>query len=222
MSGMSTNRQGGYINALLIPLILAIVLLFSTAGFSAWAFNSRQDYKNHSDQKSATAAAAAVKATQTADAALYAEQAKSPLKTFVGPAQYGSITVQYPKTWSGYVIANTSIPLSAYFQSDVVPDVTSQNNAYALRIQVLNQTYAQVLQFYSSQVQSKQVTVTPYNLPKVSSVIGSRVDGQISQQNQGSYIILPLRNVTLVISTESQAFETDFNNIILPNLSFSP
>ena len=222
MSGMSTNRQGGYIDPLLIPLIAAVVLLVGVAGFGAWAYSSRQVYKNNSDQKSAVASAAAVKAAQQKDATKYAEEAKNPLKQFVGPSQYGSITAKYPKTWSGYVIKNSSTPLSAYFQPDVVGDILDQNSAYALRIQVVNQSYAAQLQTYSSLVQGKKVTVSPYSFAKVPGVVGSRIDGQISNKNQGTIIVMPLRNLTMLISTESQSFEPDFNNIILPNFSFSP
>jgi len=222
MSGMSTNRQSGSANILLVSLISAVVLLLSVAGFGTWAFNSRQDYKNHSDTKSAVAAAAAVKVSQASDAIKYAEEAKNPLKAFVGPGQYGSITVQYPKTWSGYIVQNNATPLDAYFQPNVVTDITSPNISFALRIQVVNQTYAQVMATFSSKVTTKQVTATPYSFPKVKSVIGSRIDGQISIDNQGSIIVLPLRNLALLVSTQSQAFEPDFNNIILPNLSFSP
>ena len=222
MSGMRPNRQGGYMNVLLIPLIVAVVLLISAASFGAWAFSSRSDYKNHSDAKSAVAAAAAVKVAQQTDAQKYAEEAKSPLKKFVGPSQFGSVTALYPKTWSGYVITNQSVPLSAFFQPDVVPDVQAQGNAYALRIQVVGQTYASQLQSYSSLVTAKKVTLTPYSFPKVPSVVGSRIDGQISTSNQGTVIIVPLRNLSLVVSTESQTFEPDFNNTILPNFTFAP
>lgn len=209
-------------NILLIPLIAAVVLLISAASFGAWAYSSRSDYKNHSDVKSAAAASAAVKATQESDAKKYAEEAKSPLKKFAGPSQYGSVTAQYPKTWSGYVISNQSTPLSAYFQPDVVPDVSTQSSAYAFRVQVVSQTYANQLQQYQSLVASKKVTVTPFSFAKVPGVVGSRIDGQITTNDQGSIIIVPLRNLSLIVSTESQSFESDFNNIILPNFTFSP
>lgn len=209
-------------NILLIPLIAAVVLLISAASFGAWAYSSRSDYKNHSDVKSAAAASAAVKATQESDAKKYAEEAKSPLKKFAGPSQYGSVTASYPKTWSGYIISNSSTPLSAYFQPDVVPDVSTQSSAYAFRVQVVSQTYANQLQQYQSLVQSKKVTVTPFSFAKVPGVVGSRIDGQITTNDQGSIIIVPLRNLSLIVSTESQSFESDFNNIILPNFTFSP
>ncbi|HSW99020.1 MAG TPA: hypothetical protein VLF71_04225 [Candidatus Saccharimonadales bacterium] len=209
-------------NMLLIPLIVAVVLLIAAASFGAWAFSSRSDYKNHSDAKAAVAAAAAVKAAQQSDAQRYAEEAKNPLKRFVGPSQFGSVAVMYPKTWSGYVITNQSTPLSAYFQPDVVPDVQAQDGAYALRVQVVSQTYANQLQSYSSLVSNKKVTLTPYSFPKVPGVVGSRIDGQISINNQGTIIVVPLRNLSLVVSTESQTFEPDFNNTILPNFTFAP
>lgn len=222
MSVMSTNRQGGYVDPLLIPLIAAVFLLITAAGFGAWAFSSRQDFKNNSDQKSAVAAAAAVKDAQQKDAAKYAEEAKDPLKQFVGPSQYGSVTAKYPKTWSGYVIKNVSNPLSAYFQPDVVGDIQDDDGSYALRIQVVNQSYASQLQSYDSAVKTGKATASPFSFAKVPSVVGTRIDGQISIKNQGTIIILPLRNLTLLVSTESQDFEADFNNIILPNFTFSP
>jgi hypothetical protein len=222
MSGMSMNREGGYVNPLLISLILSIVVLLGVAGFGAWAYSSRQDYKNNSDLKSAAAASEAVKKTQIEEAAKYAEQAKSPLQQYVGPSQYGAVTVQYPKTWSGYIISNASNPLSTYFHPDVVPDIVGGKNAYAMRIQVIPRSYASQMQQYETSVNAKKITVTPYTLPKVPDVVGSRIDGQISADNQGSIVVLPLRNMTLMISTESQDFIKDFNEIILPNATFAP
>jgi hypothetical protein len=222
MSGMR-NNQAGYINGLLIALIACGVLLLVFVGFGAWAYGSRQDYKLNSDKKSATAAAAAKEATQQADALLYAEQAKNPLKTHVGPDAYGAVTVQYPKTWSAYVIENgNAVPMNDYFHPDIVSDSEKPTNAFALRVQIVQSTYSQVMTQYNSLAVAKKVTVIPYKLPKVPSVVGSRVDGQLTSQKQGSMVILPLRNVTLTISTESQEFVPDFNNIILPNLTFSP
>ncbi|HKU18248.1 MAG TPA: hypothetical protein VJP80_03150 [Candidatus Saccharimonadales bacterium] len=220
---LATNREAGG-GGVLITMVVFIVLFVGAAGFGLWAFLSRQDYKNNSDQKAAVVAASAVQKAQASDAAQYAEEAKSPLKTYVGPSQYGSVTIKYPKTWSAYVIEDGagSMPVNNYFQPNVVPNVNTSTNTYALRVQVLGSSYDQVLAQFSSAVQAGRLTVKPYSLPKVSSVTGSRLDGQLSQTKQGSMIILPVRNVTLEISTEANTYESDFNNIILANLSFSP
>lgn len=225
MSGMSTNRQTGFVSGLLLPLIFVSVLFTAALVFGVWAFVSRQDYKLHSDNKAAVAVAAAKEATQKEDAVKYADESKKPLKTHIGPEAFGAVSVMYPKTWSAYVIehtGNTGVPMNDYFHPDVVKDTSDLTTAYALRVQVVSSTYSQVMAQYQSLANSKKVTVTPYKLPKVPTVVGSRVDGQITAQKQGSMIILPVRNVTLQISTESQDFLDDFNTRILPNLSFAP
>jgi len=219
---MKVRSERGFINVLLLSLIATVVFLIAALSFGAWAFNSRQDYKNHSDKKAAVAASVAVQSTQSSDAVKYAEAAKSPLKTYVGPEAYGSVTLQYPKTWSAYVINdNSQTPLNSYFHPDYVPDING-NSAFSLRLSIVSSSYSSAIAGYSSFVQSKKLSAAPYSLPKVPSVIGTRFDGQLTTSKQGSIIILPLRNVTLEISTESTDFLPDFNNTILPNLTFSP
>lgn len=224
MSVMKTGKsQSGEINVLLIPLILVFLLLIGTASFAYWAFAGRLDYKNNSDQKVAAAVSVAKTQTQSADAKSYAEAAKKPLQTYVGPEAYGSVHISYPKTWSAYVDTSTSsTPLNGYFYPAVVPGINDLTSTFALRVQIVASPYDQMLTQFSGQVQSKQVTVTPYKLPKVPNVVGSRVDGQIEPNKQGSMIILPIRDKTLEIWSESNQFLPDFNNSVLPNSSFSP
>jgi len=229
MSGMRTvhtdTHQAGFVNVLVMGLVVVTILFVGAVSFGIWAFMSRQDYKTNSDQKSAVAASQAKKDTQAADALQNAEAAKNPLKTYVGPSQYGSVNIQYPKTWSAYVVeqdSTSSTPSDYYFHPDTVPNVDNNENAYSLRVQVNQQTYDKVLASYDGLVKANKVRVTPYSLSKVPSVIGSRIDGQITAQKQGSIILLPLRNVTLEVWTEANQFLPDFNTIILQNVSFSP
>lgn len=221
-----SNKQDGALNVLLIPFILAVLLFIATASFGWWAFGSRQDYKNNTDQKIAVAVASAKQQQSATDAASYALAAKDPLRTYVGPSAYGSLNIEYPKTWSAYIAVapqtGSSLPLNGYFQPNTVPNISDPASLYDLRVEVVSTAYSDVLTQFNSQVQQKTVTVTPYSLPKVPSVIGVRVDGAIEQNKQGSMVILPLRANTLEIWTENTADEADFNNNILPNFSFSP
>lgn len=217
--------QRGAINALLIPFILVLLLFFGSAGFGVWAFMSRQDYKNNVDAKIAVAQAATKTATQAADQVTYNQQAKYPLKAYVGPAAYGKVTVNYPKTWSAYVQdsgGNSSNPVNGYFEPGAVPDTTNSSSTFALRVQVINTPYAQSMANFTSQAQDGTVTVAPYSLPKVGSVTGSIVTGQIETNVNGIMIVLPLRSTTLEVWTEQPAEEADFTNIILANMTFSP
>jgi hypothetical protein len=218
--------SSGEINVLLVPLILMILFFIGAASFGGWAYFSRQDYKDNSDQKVAAAVDDAKKDEDIVKDKAFAEAEKQPLTVYNGPSAYGSIHVEYPKTWSVYVHSSVSQPqpLQAYFNPRFVPSVQDQASVYALRIQVLPQTYASLVNGFSQFVKNKSVTVTPYSFPKVANVVGVRVNGQLNQskKNVGSMIIMPLRDKSIEIWTEDAGSVGDFNNLILPNLTFSP
>ncbi len=221
---MNTNRQGGYVSGVLIALIFVSFFLVAALGFGGWAFMSRLDYKNNSDQKAEAAADKRQAETEAADAVKYAEEAKNPLATHKGPDQFGSIVVKYPKTWSGYVVetGKGATPVDDYFHPKVVPEAGDKDNSFALRVQVLDKTYDAVLKSYQGAVDKGRLKASPYALPKVENVIGTRLRGEVERKKQGTLVILPLRNMTLAIWSESPNYQADFNKIILPNLSFSP
>jgi len=52
---MFKHNQKGSINGLAVGLIMSVLLLFVIGGFGAWAYISRQDYKDNADQKIAKA-----------------------------------------------------------------------------------------------------------------------------------------------------------------------
>lgn len=211
-------------DALLLPLIAVVLLLLLSAVFGVWAYGQMQDYKNNSDQKSAVAVGAAIQKEDAKKAAEYTEASKSPLKTYSGPAAYGSLQVQYPKTWSAYVVEqnNGSNDVDGYFNPNFVPSVNAQSSSFALRVRVLNQTYANTLQNFQGTIKSKLLTAVPYAFPKVPNVTGTRLDGQIASDKQGTMIVVPLRANTLEVWTEGGTTTADFTTYILPNLSFSP
>jgi hypothetical protein len=224
MSNMNRLNQRGAMNILLIPFLLLVLFFFGTAGFAFWAFAERGKYKDRSDQEVAVAVQKAIADTQKADALKYDEEAKKPYDTYIGPAAYGNITINYPKTWSAYVLESErgSNPVNGYFQPKVVPSVTDQDKTFALRTELVQQSYDTVLNSFKSQVLAAKVTLAPYTLEKVPSVVGSRVEGQITPKKQGTMIILPLRNMTLKVWTESNDFKGDLDTHILPNMSFVP
>lgn len=226
MSIMNTKRSmRGYINILLIPLLLVTLLLFGAGGFGYWAYSERQDYKNNVDQKIGAAVEQAKEQLTIQKEKEFTEREKSPLKTYTGPSAFGSLQVQYPKSWSGYVsVTNTSgTPVDGYFYPNVVPTTQGYNTvSFALRVQVQQQSYDNILQNYQAQLQEKTVTIKPFRMPKVSSIVGVRITGQIFPQKKGTLVILPMRDKTLEVWTEGSTFQKDFDNIIIPNFKFSP
>lgn len=225
---MFKHNQDGAINGVGVGLVLVSVLLIGAIAFSVWAFSGRQDYKNNVDSKIAAAVDQAKSAEDKLKDRQAAEAAKQPLRAYHGPETYGSLSVNFPRTWSAYIDdtgSNSNALVDGYFHPDIVPSVSSQSSVFALRIRVVNQPYSQVLQSFSSQQANHQATFSAYALPKLPKVVGIRVTGtvQVEQGNKTvDMIVLPLRSDTLELWTESNQFAADFNNNILPNFSFSP
>ena len=213
----------------ILVVIILVILLIASVIFGGWAFSKMQNYKNNSDKISAAAVAAAKKSQTAQLQAQFDEQSKSPNKTFQGSTTYGSITFNYPKTWSAYVdTSSSSEPINGYFYPDVVPG-TQDKAAYALRVELLNTDYAQVLQQFSSQITQGTVTAKAYVPPKlqgVSNVVpGTYLSGQVNSQDQtqrGNMLVIKVRDKTLEIYSESDSFAADFNNTVLGSLTFVP
>lgn len=221
---MYKHDQNGSINILLLPLVIVGVLFLATAGFATWAYSGKQDYKNNVDAKIATAVTVARQTESTAKDKEFAEVSKQPLRNYNGPQALGSLVLAYPRTWSGYVddTGSGGASLDGYFYPGTVPSLTNQASSFSLRIQVLSQSYASTLTNLKGLQTSKKVTVSPYALPKVPGTVGVMVDGEYKPNKNGKKVILPLRDKTIEISTEGSEFINDFNNNILPNITFSP
>lgn len=224
MEYMQTKSDGKVGIGALIALVVLSLCLVGSAAFGVWAFGQRQDYKNNVEKKVATAVAANTKEVQAADAKTYAEQAQYPLKSYTGAEAYGSVTLSYPKTWSAYDGSgtNSSAPVDFYAHPDVVPPLSADTSNFALRMQVVSQQYDTVAKQYANQIKQGKVTASAYALPNNKTVTGLRLDGQITTDKKGSLILLPLRDKTLKIWTESTTYADQFDKIILANAHFTP
>ncbi|MBC7708328.1 hypothetical protein H7Y63_03825 [Polaromonas sp.] len=221
---MIKHDQNGSLNGLLIPLVIVSLFFVTSAGFAAWAFASRQDYKLNTDEKIASAVTIARQNESTAKDKQFAEAYKQPLKTYTGPQAFGSLSIKFPKTWSGYVDdtgKGTSV-VDGYFYPGTVPSITSPSSTFALRVRVVAQSYSSILTGFKGLQKANKVTISPYALPQVPSVVGVRIDGEIRPTRNGTLIVIPLRDKTIELSTEGSEFTADFADNILPNVSFSP
>lgn len=223
--GVNSSKSHGRVG-LIVTIVILTLLLIAAGAFGFWAFTEREDYKNNSDAKVAVAVDEAKKTTTEENNARFAEESKSPLKEYQGPSAFGSVKVAYPKTWSGYIdlTSSNNEPLLAKFHPNVVPALGSGDDrqAIALTISVLNQSYDRVIEQRSRTVEDGRVQATAYALPKMPDQVGLRFDGKVNQLYNGTEIILPLRDKTLVILTETDQFTEDFNKYILPNITFVP
>ena len=224
MSGMRPSAERGY-NVLILPFVLALLFLVGSVIFGVWSYGRMLDYKNNLNIKIDSAVKAAVAVESDTKDAQFAQAEKNPFKTYTGPSAYGSVTIKYPNTWSAYVIDDTnSTPyVDGYFYPNTVPDTQSSTAAFALRLQIVQDSYSNVLSNIQNNVQQGLNTVAPYKAPNVPSIVGSLITGMLPSTNRsGTMVVLPLRNTTLELWTEAPQFESDFSNIVLKNFTFLP
>lgn len=212
------NQKG----SLLIPVIVLGTLLLVSLVFGLWAFAGRQDYKNNVQSKIDEAVKEAETQLALEKDAEFAEREKSPNRTYQGPSAFGSLSITYPKPWSVYVDerGSGSTPLKGYMQPNYV-QVDEQEVIYALRFEIVETDYQQVLKGFDGARRTGKVTVEAYRAPKVPNELGSRLSGEVVPRKQGDMVLLPLRDKTIKIWTEGNDFRSDFNNI-LAALSFVP
>ena len=225
MSNMKLHRQAGVTNLLVIPLVLLVVLLVGVATVAFTFYNDAQASKTNVAQKVAVAVDKAKQEVSVQKEKDYAEKAKFPYDRYDGPSSYGAIRILYPRTWSAYVSEprnNANRPVEGYFANGFVPTLNDPLNTFALRVVVEQRRYDAVLRDYDDEVKQGKTAARPYQSPNVPNVVGARLDGEVAQNKQGAMIIMPMRDKTLRLWTESRDYVADFDNIILPNFSFSP
>lgn len=216
----ASQMKHGHSVGMIIALVVFILLFMGAAGFGLWALAQRNDFKSNSDKKVAAAVTKAVKETEGKKDTEFVEREKDPLAEYAGPAAFGSIKIKYPKTWSAYITENDkdNTPINGYFHPNFVPGLNS-GVAIALHLEVLDTDYTKELEKFDSDTKSGKVKVTPLTHQGVT---GARIDGEVIRDRKGSVVLLPMRDKTLKLTTESESFTGDFNEIILKNLTFSP
>ena len=210
----------------LVAISLLSLAFLAAAVFAGWAFMSRQDYKVKSDKKAAAAAESARIEESVSQQARFEEESKVPYKKFTGSTTYGSVSFNYPKTWSGYVDESVSSePINGYFHPAIVPGLQSKA-AYALRVELVDTDYSSVLGQHDSEIKDGSAKASAYIPPKMVAVTnvqpGIRLDGVLDSSTSGSMIIIKVRDKTLQVYTQSNDFLNDFNNTILTSLTFAP
>lgn len=213
-----------HFNWLIIPVSILSVFLIGVSGLSIWLFTQRDLYKNQSDKVVEVAVTKAVDANSIKKDNEFTQKEKEPFKEYSGPAATGTVNFSYPKTWSAQVseaVAKTSTPLSAYLHPDFVPALDDKT-AYALRVEVVESSYAAELRKFDGNIKQGKVKASPYAPEAVANIEGTRLEGEIVPKKQGIMVLLPIRDKTLKIWTEAEPFYSDFDKNVLPTLTFVP
>ncbi len=211
-------NQRGQIDPLVIPLAVSVALIVGLAIFSLWSYTKYTTEKNTVDKQIDEAVQQSVAEQSDKLEQEFQDREKEPYKLFKADETVGSLSILYPKTWSAYIKQTSgSKPLDAYFHPDYVPD--SRSVSYALRTSVESRSYSQVVTGYQPAIDTGVLSVSPVT---VSGQSGLRLDGEIVSDKTGSLVVLPLRDKTIQVWSESPEHLQDFVNVVIPNLQYQP
>lgn len=206
------TKESGLANTWLIVGIIFIATTVLIGGAFVWALVNYIDQKNTVDTKVSSAVTTAVKAQADTDAATIETEAKLPNRSFAGPEDFGSLSFQYPKTWSTYISndASSGGTFQAYLNPVSVPAVTGSAQ-YALRVTIETKDYDAALSTYTSLVKNGSLTSSTI---KINGVDATRLDGTFSSNIRGSAVIFKIRDKTVTIRTDADTFKTDFDALV--------
>ena len=210
---MNYKNQQGFATSAIVAVILAVSLIGSLA-FGVWAFMGMQSNKTDLDEKIATAEKIVVKKVEESKELEFAEREKDPYKNFIGSATFGSLSFGYPKTWSAFLEEKTSGTVVDFYGHPDVVKGTDKSNSFAFRAQILSTTYDKEAEKMQKLVETGKATVTAFIPKNVPTGLGVRVVGEVVSDKQGVMILLPQRDKTIKIWTESPDYYADFDKII--------
>lgn len=209
--GSHTANESGVTN---VWLILTVVFVLTTVGLGSafgWALYNYMDQKNNVDTKVSTAVTTAVKTQADKDAATFEAQDKKPNRQFAGPEDFGSLSFDYPKTWSTYVDKDESSgSFQAYLNPVSVPPI-ADSTQYALRVSIETRDYDSVLSSYQSSVKSGSLKSSTV---KINGVDSTRLDGNFTKDIRGSAVVFKIRDKVVTIRTDADTFKTDFDALV--------
>ena len=145
----------------------------------------------------------------------FVEREKYPYKSFSGPIDYGELSFEYPKTWSVYVAedAVNGGTFSAYFNPGEIEPI-SNLNIDALRVQIVDRPYDDVVQEYTGPLQDVNRPLTVESIT-VNGTSANLYTGAIpGTEFKGFILVLKIRDKTAILRTDSVLFEAEFRKLI--------
>ena len=204
-----TNKQ----TILTVVAIVGGLAAVTFLGLFIWMYIQWTIAKTNVDGQVEVAVASAVNEKTEEMENQFTEREKYPYVIFAGPADYGELTFEYPKTWSMYEAQDASNggEYAAYLNPDKVYPVG--DNINALRVLIKNQPYESYIQQYDGEVKSGNMTVMvrPIN-GENANVYTGKLPG--TNEYQGIVAVIKVRDKTIVLQTDSMVFAEEFSKIL--------
>lgn len=211
MYAPTTNKKHyTVILTILLILVSAVAILFVwlyIQKYSEWE-SARTDVDGQID--AAVAMARAETATKMEEE--FAEREKYPYRSFAGPADYGSLSFEYPQTWSVYVAKDASNggDYEAYLNPVEVQPVSS-STINALRVTIKDTAFETAIRQYESLIKNGRLTLSTRN---VGGTLANLYIGELPNGIRGALVAFKLRDKTVLIQTDAELFIDEYYKIL--------
>ena len=201
-----------------IAIIVVSLIAVTFIGLFIWMTVQYNDVSDDVDGQIREAVANAKDEQTSKMEAEFLEREKYPFKVFAGPADYGELSFEYPKTWSVYVAkaATTGGDFNAYFNPAQVDEV-SKETINALRVTIRNTSFDKVTEEYQKAMDKKDsnLTMEAVTIGADANITANRYTGKIPDTDLSGYIVtFKIRDKTVVLQTDSTVFTDDFNKLL--------
>ncbi|MBR0424376.1 hypothetical protein IJI79_02680 [Candidatus Saccharibacteria bacterium] len=201
-----------------IAIVALSLVSLTFIGLFIWMFIQYDDVKTDVDGQITAAVVAAVDENTTKLENEFAVREKYPFKTFAGPADYGELTFEYPKTWSVYVAkdAHNGGDFEAYFNPLEVNEVSNEVIA-ALRVKILDTPFDEVAATYQGELEGEEakMRLDSVTIGKNNDITANRYTGVIpGTEFSGIVVLFKIRDKAVIMETDSMLFEGDYNTLL--------
>ncbi len=206
----------GLIKTIVIIVVSLIAVTF--IGLFIWMFIQFKDVQTDVQGQIDVAVAAAKDEQWEEDHDEFTELEKYPFKTFSGPADYGQLTFEYPKTWSVYVAAAATKggDFNTYF-NPIQVDAVGKETINALRVTILEKSFDDVTADYQRKMDRKDsgLTMESVVIGKKADITANRYSGRIPDTELSGFIVIfKIRDKTAILQTDSVLFQADFDKLL--------
>ena len=205
-----------------VAIVILLIAVVALVGVYFWKDSELTEVQANVDLTVADAVAKAEDAQRTQDEANYQQEIKNPYQTFAGPADYGQLSFQYPKTWSVYVEQDASEggDFTAYF-NPVQVNTVSDETINALRVLISTEPYDDVIADFQRDVETRDSNLTVTTREIGNEAAGTRVvanyyTGTIpGTELEGYFAVFKIRDKTVILQTDSdEVFGADYETLL--------
>lgn len=209
------QSDDGEVNLLLISTLL---LGLSTVIFGILAivsFANNQQAQNTVNQAKSQSYKLGQEAQKKTDNKEFALANQLPYREYKAPDLYGNFVIKFPKNWNAYVVedqsSDTQVNLLLH-PAAVKLDKSLKVNSYAFRALLINRPQAEIYQSqFQTAVKSGKLA---QKSTTVSNIGATWIDGKFDGQHNGIIVLVPVRDKTLELITDSHEYISEFTQIL--------